>query len=322
MSEARSLRPSVSVGMPVYNGERYIRLALDSILRQDFENFELIVSDNASTDQTSDICAAYAKMDNRIRYYRNAENIGSAPNYNRTFHLASGKFFKWCAHDDICRQHFLAQCVEAMQAAPSNVAIVYPQCDLIDASGNVFARAPHEPPSTHRYPFRRLAHVLRNVGYAYPLWGLIRSDHLRRTRLLTAGAQNDYVLLAELALQGEFWELPEALFELRMHANNAWAICSEEQGDVAWRENAKANKRSRERLLAWTDTKSAHRTLWLPFYEDLYWRYLNGVRHAAIPFVQKLMCYVTVPIVCYFRRVKNWGAVRKRNVLRRLSQRG
>ena len=319
---ATKLRPTVSIGLPVYNGEQYIRFALDSLLSQDFEDFEVIISDNASTDQTPAICAAYGKKDRRVRYYHNEENIGSAPNYNRTFHLASGEYFKWCAHDDTCRPRFLADCVEAMRAAPSRVALVYPQCDLIDASGKVFARAPHEPPNTHRYAFRRLAQVLRNVGYAYPLWGLIRSDHLRRTRLFTPGAVNDYVLLAELALQGEFWELEAPLIELRMHERNAWAICSADQGDVAWRDNAKATKRSRENLLAWTDPKSAHKSLWLPYYEDLYWRYLKGVHHATLPMAHKLVSYVTVPVVCYFRRVKNFGSLWKRSLLRRLAPGG
>src|SRR5436190_12174806 len=94
--------PIVSIGLPVFNGERYLRQALDSLLGQDFQDFELIISDNASTDRTAEICRAYVAKDRRIRYYRNESNIGSAPNYRRVFELARGEFFKWCSHDDVC----------------------------------------------------------------------------------------------------------------------------------------------------------------------------------------------------------------------------
>ena len=314
------MAPTISIGLPVFNGERYVALALESLLKQDFNDFEVIISDNASTDRTSEICADFARKDRRIRYYRNSGNIGSAPNYNRTFHLSSGQYFKWLAHDDLCRPQFLSRCLEVMHSAPPTVSIVYPQCDLIDASGKTLDRVPIERENRFREPFRRLAHVLRNVGYAYPLWGLLRSSHLCQTRLLTPGAQNDYVLLSELSMQGEFWELPDVLFDLRMHMNNAWAICSSEQGEVAWRDNAKANRRSRQRLLAWTDSKSADKKLWLPFYEDLYWRYLNGVHHARLPALQKLACYLTVPAVCYYRRARNFGSRWKRKFVPRRVQ--
>ena len=285
------------------------------MLAQDFDDLELVISDNASIDRTEEICTDYASKDKRIRYSRNAENIGSAPNYNRTFHLASGEYFKWLAHDDVCRRGFADRCLEAMRSAPSRVTLVYPQVDLIDDVGNVFARVPREPENISQQPCRRLAHVLRNVGYAYPLWGLIRASHLKRTRLLSAGAQNDYVLLAELALQGEFWELPDALLELRMHMNNAWGIGSQEQGNVAWFDNAKATRRSRQRLLAWTDSSLAHKKLLLPFYEDLYLRYLKGVHHAQLPPLQKLACYFTVPTVCYYRRLRDFGGRWKRKLV-------
>src|SRR5690242_8968780 len=113
--------PKVTVGMPVYNGERYMRFALDSLLAQDFQDFEIVISDNASTDRTSEICAEYAARDSRVRYHRNATNIGASPNYNRTFELARGQYFKWCAHDDVCLPSFLSKCVATMEAAPSSV---------------------------------------------------------------------------------------------------------------------------------------------------------------------------------------------------------
>ena len=93
--------PRVSIGLPVCNGEEYPSARIGSLLQQDFEDFEIVVSDNASTDGTAEICMKYAEKDKRLRYYRNDSNIGAGPNYRRVFELSRGEFFKWCAHDDI-----------------------------------------------------------------------------------------------------------------------------------------------------------------------------------------------------------------------------
>src|SRR5438132_13873019 len=94
-------RSQVSIGMPVYNGERYLSGALDSLLSQTLADFDLIISDNASTDATESICRSYAAHDSRIRYFRNENNLGAAANFNRAFELCGGEFFRWAAHDDL-----------------------------------------------------------------------------------------------------------------------------------------------------------------------------------------------------------------------------
>src|ERR1035438_9843576 len=99
--------PRVSIGLPVYNGENYLDPALNSILRQDYSDLELIISDNASTDATGNICREYAAKDPRIRYYRNETNIGASANFNCLVKLARGEYFKWAAHDDVHLQGFL-----------------------------------------------------------------------------------------------------------------------------------------------------------------------------------------------------------------------
>ncbi len=113
--------PRVSVGLPVYNGENFIKDALDSILAQTFEDFELIISDNASTDGTQQICRQYTSKDQRIRYIRNDGNIGASKNFNQVFELSSGEYFKWIAHDDLCAPEFLERCVEVLDQDPSIV---------------------------------------------------------------------------------------------------------------------------------------------------------------------------------------------------------
>src|SRR5215207_1517689 len=106
--------PRVSVGLPVYNGENYLAEAIDSVLAQTYQNFELIISDNASTDSTEEICRDYAARDRRIRYFREPQNRGAAWNFNHTFELARGEYFKWVAHDDVIGPQYLARTVDQL----------------------------------------------------------------------------------------------------------------------------------------------------------------------------------------------------------------
>lgn len=82
-----SMPPLVSIGLPVYNGELYVARALESLLAQDLDDFEIVICDNASQDSTAEICTAYAERDPRVRLYSNPHNIGLAGNFNRTFEL-------------------------------------------------------------------------------------------------------------------------------------------------------------------------------------------------------------------------------------------
>ena len=95
------MTPRVSIGLPVYNGDRYLRETIEGLLNQTFSDFELVICDNASTDRTQDICNEYCLLDKRVRYYRNNENIGAGKNFNKAFSLSQGKYFKWAACDDL-----------------------------------------------------------------------------------------------------------------------------------------------------------------------------------------------------------------------------
>src|SRR5919109_5579420 len=128
-------RARVSIGMPVYNGVRFLKEAIESILAQTFEDFELIISDNASIDQTEQICREYAAKDKRIRYYRNEKNLGAARNYNRVFELSTGEYFKWQAHDDLCDPQFLEKGVAVLARDPS-IVLCYSKFLRIDEHGN------------------------------------------------------------------------------------------------------------------------------------------------------------------------------------------
>ncbi|MHC4256728.1 MAG: glycosyltransferase family 2 protein, partial [Planctomycetota bacterium] len=120
------MSPRVSIGMPVYNGEQFIRKAIETLLAQEFADFELIICDNASDDATREICLEYKRKDSRIRYYRNKENIGAAENFNLAFKLLTGEFFKWAGHDDSWAPDYLKLCVEALERNPSAILCFCP----------------------------------------------------------------------------------------------------------------------------------------------------------------------------------------------------
>ena len=131
-----SSSPRVTIGVPVYNGQKYIRFTMDSLLAQTFTDFEIIVTDNCSTDTTPQIVQEYAARDPRVRYVRNETNIGPARNYNVSLELARGEFFKWNPADDVCAPDFLAKCVAALDAHPEAV-LAYPRTNVIDTEGKV-----------------------------------------------------------------------------------------------------------------------------------------------------------------------------------------
>ena len=210
--------PTVSIGLPVYNGERFLAEALDSLLGQTFTDFELIISDNASTDATEEICRAFARSDPRIEYRRSPENRGEAWNFNRVLELATGQFFKWAAHDDVCAPTFLERCVETFRSESSAVVLVYPRATAIDEHGAVLWEHWDRLDLREATPHERIKHLVRkpaNMGTS--IHGLIRTSALRQTRGELPFPGSDYVTLAELALLGEFREIPELLFHRRFH---------------------------------------------------------------------------------------------------------
>jgi glycosyltransferase involved in cell wall biosynthesis len=214
--------PKVSLGLPVYNGEKYLTHALIRLLEQDYEDFELIISDNSSTDGTSDICKEYARIDRRIRYFRNNQNIGLAANHNRTFQLARGQFFKWVAHDDDFPQTMLRRFVRALEEASPHVCLVYSFCEYVDEDGKIEHIDSDRIALHSLWPHNRLAHVLRNIHMYNSIYGLIRSDVLRQTHLHGLFPGSDHVLLSELAMLGIFAEIREPLLRIRRHAGRSF----------------------------------------------------------------------------------------------------
>ena len=219
MSEVKGNQPLVSIGLPVYNGENFLEETLRSLLGQSFTNYELIISDNASTDRTQEICERYAASDSRIRYYRNETNLGAAWNFNRVFLLSRGEYFKWAAHDDLCTPDYLEKCVAVMEADTS-IVLCHSRVHMIDSRGTILVNDDISPRASSRYPHERFSDVLR-AYMCFEIFGLIRSCILRHTPLMGNFAHGDGILLAWLGLWGRFHEIPEYLFYSRRHPEQA-----------------------------------------------------------------------------------------------------
>ncbi len=212
------MSPLVSVGLPVYNGERYLAETLDSILAQEFGDFEIIISDNASTDGTRDICEAYARIDERITYSRLPENLGAAANYNRVFRMSQGNLFKWAAHDDLLRPTFLARCVEPFRSGKTTPAIVYPHAEFIDENSESIGPDLDRMQATSSYSFIRAFQALQGMNMVASVFGVFHRETLEKTRLIGSFAASDYVLLLEVSILGRIIQLEgEPLFRRRIH---------------------------------------------------------------------------------------------------------
>ncbi len=235
---------SVSIGIPVYNGERFLAQTLDSILSQTYQDFEIIISDNASDDNTEAICRNYAAIDSRIRYYRNETNLGAAYNYNCLVELAKGKYFKWAAHDDLLAPTFIERCVEILEAN-SDYVLVYPLSSIIDEEGKPVRQLQSIPGLDADRPYKRFrSHAGQRGVHQNMVFGVVRTDILRQTRLIGAYSSSDRILNAELALYGPFYEIPEVLFFKRNHPDAHWKVHDTRQSRDAWYDPRLSGKKS------------------------------------------------------------------------------
>ncbi|MPZ26526.1 MAG: glycosyltransferase [Micromonosporaceae bacterium] len=216
-----SVPPRVTIGMPLYQAERYLDSAFRSLLGQDHPDFELVVCDNASTDRTWEICQRFAAADPRIRLYRNDSNLGAAANYNRVVALARGELFRWAAYDDWCAPSLVSSCVAALDRAGPGVVLAYPQTVLIDENDTVLGPYADRLDLPDRRAWRRVGDLMARFSLCNPVFGVIRTDVLRRTGLIRPYPSSDVTLLAELAARGRFHEVPEPLFHRRIHPGSS-----------------------------------------------------------------------------------------------------
>lgn len=217
MESIDSCEPVLSVGLPVYNGARWVAGALDSFLGQGLGDFEVIVADNASTDGTEAICRAYAERDARVRYFRNPSNIGVYANFNRVLEPARGRYFKWAACSDLCLDGFFRQCVDTLERRPDAV-LAYPRAYLVivDADGSEVAHEYDDGLNIEDAgPAARFRAYLERERINNVMHGVARRAALLQTALHRPYRGSDISMVAELSLRGKILEVPERLFVRR-----------------------------------------------------------------------------------------------------------
>lgn len=240
-STVKNLAPRVSIGVPVRDGAAYLVQAIESLRSQSFSEIEILIADNASTDATGEICRDFSDRDPRIHYYRQAENVGAAANFNRTFEMASGEFFKWAAHDDICHPDFVSRCVDVLDSDPRAV-LAYPRVAVIDGADKVVGCKNFELRGELARPSDRFRFQTVMNHWCFHVFGLIRTEALRQTRLIDNFVASDRVLLAHLALLGRFVEVPDELFFHREHADRSTKAIVKLHQRAGWFDPKKAGK--------------------------------------------------------------------------------
>lgn len=261
--------PLVAIGLPVYNGERFLRESIDSIRVQTYRNWTLTIVDNASNDGTESICREYAQSDDRIAYFRNPTNVGLARNFNRAFSLSKGTYFRWHAHDDVLDEKFLELSVAALSENPL-AALAYPETIVINEIGEPILGYDIgadidlcRGASADR--FKRYA-ALQRPSVARYMFGLTRPELLKYSRLMMSHMWADATLLSELLLSGPFILANGATIRLRVSDEHASALMGKKQ------------LRAWQRVL---DPRSAGLvSTWVSRYRR-YWEYFVSVGRSA-----------------------------------------
>jgi len=264
--------PRLTIGLPVYNGEKYVAESLEALLGQSFPDFELIISDNASTDSTGDICRRYEERDSRVRYFRQPKNIGLAPNHNFVAEQARGELFKWASNDDLYAGDLLERCIDALDKYP-DVVLAHSWTAKVDDSGTVI-KAFEYPLNTasSRAPERFRSMLFDNGGDDD--YGVIRTEVLRRTAMKESYHHADRTIIAELALHGRFYQVPDWLYFRREHPGQS--------GGASMRKRcAIMDPRRADRL--------RHPAVRL--YGEYVWAYIRAIRHAPLSAAEQRECY-------------------------------
>jgi glycosyltransferase involved in cell wall biosynthesis len=287
--------PRVSIGLPVYNGEKYLAESIDSLLGQSYKDFELIISDNASTDGTADICRRYAEQDSRVRYIRQPRNIGLSPNHNFVVKQSRGEFFKWASHDDLYGRDLLQRCVDALDQHP-NVVLAHSWMAAIDSAGNVaqayeyplVTDSPSAPERLRSFLFgssglfesaeagsHRLIRVdNRGILRACDEYGVIRSDVLRKVAPHDSFHHQDRIVVCELLLRGPFYQTPDWLYFRREHEDRAYNSSLRARCAILDPRRANRLRHPTARLVA-----------------EYLWAYVAAIQRAPLSSTDRRACY-------------------------------
>lgn len=238
--------PLVSIGMTVYNAHPFVAETLESLLAQDYPQLEICISDNASSDGSSEICQRYAAGDARIRYARNEENLGAVRNWNRALELSSGQYFMWASDHDLWDASYISRAVEVLERRPQTV-LVYPHVTLIDEHGDTIEVLADQLETTNLKAADRYARILWKLKRCHMIHGVMRGDVLRELNGFPNVWSMDMPLLGALTLYGEFAQLDEYLYYRRENRPIARSSTSEQtkQFHVSNLDPAKSQQRQR-----------------------------------------------------------------------------
>ncbi len=283
--------PTVSIAIPTYNCEKYIAQSVESLLGQTYGDFELVISDNASTDGTEAICRKYEAIDKRVRYVRRADNIGGPGNFRHVFSLCGAKYHKWSTADDYWHPRFLEEAVAELDR-DSDVVLCYPMTRLIDASGAKIEDYADNLDLSSNSPRQRFRDLYARIGLCNAHLGLLRRDAMLKTRLIAGHKASDIDFLAEMAMLGKFKLLPDVRFFRRYHpASSSWGRADEQHqkayydpkntanlGVDTWRRFAYQFGMIHRCPIAWGDKAALYKDLGrgMRHKRDVLWRELVG----------------------------------------------
>jgi glycosyltransferase involved in cell wall biosynthesis len=206
-------QPLISVALCTYNGARYLREQLDSLLAQTYPNLEIVAVDDGSTDDTVDILHEYRRRDARLRVERNARNLGLTKNFERAMSLCAGELIAPCDQDDI----WLPSKLDALYAALDARALAYCDSTFIDAEGRELGAAMSETCTLVSSDDPAIFAVTNCVaGHAM----LIRRDVALRALPVPPQFYYDWWLAAAAAAAGGIVYLDRRLVKYRLHASN------------------------------------------------------------------------------------------------------
>jgi glycosyltransferase involved in cell wall biosynthesis len=266
--------PMITVGLPVYNGGRFLDETISSILCQDVASLELIISDNCSTDNTRSIVEKRASSDDRIRAFFSDKNRGAAWNFNHVLRLARGKYFHWSGYDDLMDVTMLRRCIDALEEVEGSI-LAYPRTSIIDYHGAFVKEYDNGMNLIQTDAAARLFQYLKNIGMANPIFGVFPTVMIRAVGGLGSYPSADLVTLARLALVGKVVEVPKLLFSRRIHDKQSWRDVGLHEGFAKWFDTSSTKK------IVFTD--------WRVFREML----LACLRE-NLPLGQKIRCLGTV----------------------------
>ena len=267
----RRQAPRLQVGLPVYNGQNYLAEALDSLLCQTFSDFEIIVSDNGSTDSTPEIGERFAAADARVTFHRYDENRGAAWNFNHVFELSTSPYFKWAAHDDLHDPTYIERCLDVLESEP-DVGLCYTRSRYIDGDGNAAVGRPSDGCHLRQASAHDRLHGFFGTFPMHVLFGVVRRETLESTRLWGSFASADRVLVSELALAGQIHEIADPLFVRRFHPDISWFPDMSQKDYAAWYDPRNADKFAIPVIQRGVE-------------------YAKGVHHAPVHGVEAARCY-------------------------------